>query len=157
MDHIEPIASSEVTIQLDRQKQPVQALEILRCINRLNDLVEGAQVEGNILIDGLDIYDSTVDIIDLRKTIGIVFQKTNPFPKSIYDNVAYGPRISGIRNRGELDAIVEKSLKGGALWDEVKDRLPESALGILRRTAATPLHRTGYCSRARSHLSVLQI
>jgi phosphate transport system ATP-binding protein len=103
---------------------------LLRCINRLNDLIEGARVEGRIEIQGTDIYDPSVDVIDLRKNIGMVFQKSNPFPKSIYDNVAYGPRIAGVRNRKELDEIVESSLSGAALWDEVKDRLKTSALGL---------------------------
>jgi phosphate transport system ATP-binding protein len=103
---------------------------LLRCINRLNDLVEGTKVEGRIEVGGIDIYDLVIDIIALRKSIGMVFQKTNPFPKSIYDNVAYGPRIAGLRNRKELNEIVEKSLRDAALWDEVKDRLNNSALGL---------------------------
>jgi len=103
---------------------------LLRCLNRLNDLVEGARLEGRILIEGLDIYDPTLDIIGLRKSVGMVFQKTNPFPKTIYENVAYGPRIAGLRNRKELDEIVERSLRNAALWEEVKDRLQKSALGL---------------------------
>ncbi|MDQ7051618.1 MAG: phosphate ABC transporter ATP-binding protein PstB [candidate division KSB1 bacterium] len=103
---------------------------LLRCLNRLNDLIEGARLEGDILIDGRDIYDSDIDITQLRKNTGMVFQKSTPFPKSIYDNVAYGLRIAGMKNKKKLDEIVEKSLRGAALWDEVKDRLNESALGL---------------------------
>src|SRR5438309_2095036 len=103
---------------------------LLRCLNRLNDLVEGARLEGTMLLDGMDIYGPDVDITDLRKRVGMVFQKSNPFPKSIYENVAYGPRLHGIRNRGQLDQIVEEGLKGAGLWDEVKDRLHASALGL---------------------------
>jgi len=103
---------------------------LLRCFNRLNDLVDSAKVEGEILIDGEDIYDASVDITELRKRVGMVFQKSNPFPKSIYENVAYGARISGENRKSVLDEIVEESLKGAALWDEVRDRLNESALGM---------------------------
>jgi phosphate transport system ATP-binding protein len=103
---------------------------LLRCLNRLNDLVEGARLEGTMLLDGMDIYGPDVDITDLRKRVGMVFQKSNPFPKSIYENVAYGPRLHGIRNRGQLDQIVEEGVKGAGLWDEVKDRLHASALGL---------------------------
>jgi phosphate transport system ATP-binding protein len=103
---------------------------LLRCINRLNDLVDGARVDGRIEIQNRNVYDSDVDVIDLRKNIGMVFQKSNPFPKSVYENVAYGQRIAGVRKRAELDEIVEKSLRGAALWDEVKDRLNASALGL---------------------------
>jgi phosphate transport system ATP-binding protein len=103
---------------------------LLRCFNRLNDLVDGAKVEGELLIDGEDIYDPSIDITELRKRVGMVFQKSNPFPKSIYENVAYGARISGENKKSVLDEIVEKSLKGAALWNEVCDRLDESALGM---------------------------
>lgn len=103
---------------------------LLRCFNRLNDLVDSARVEGEILIDGVDIYDPGVDITELRKNVGMVFQKSNPFPKSIYENVAYGARISGEKRKSVLDEVVEKSLKAAALWDEVHDRLNESALGM---------------------------
>jgi phosphate transport system ATP-binding protein len=103
---------------------------LLRCLNRLNDLIEGARVEGSMLLDGVDINGPDVDITDLRTRVGMVFQKSNPFPKSIYENVAYGPRLHGIRNRGQLDQIVEEGLKGAGLWDEVKDRLHASALGL---------------------------
>ncbi len=103
---------------------------LLRCFNRLNDLVDSARVEGEILIDGEDIYDPSVDITQLRKNVGMVFQKSNPFPKSIYENVAYGARIAGENRKSVLDETVEKSLKGAALWDEVHDRLNESALGL---------------------------
>jgi phosphate transport system ATP-binding protein len=103
---------------------------LLRCINRLNDLVDGVRTEGEIRFEGGDINDPRIDINLLRKRIGMVFQKSNPFPKSIYENVAYGPRIQGIHKKRELDEIVEKSLEGAALLDEVKDRLHESALGM---------------------------
>ena len=103
---------------------------LLRCFNRLNDLVEGASVSGRIELDGVDIYDPRVDITELRKRVGMVFQKSNPFPKSIYENVAYGLRIVGMRDRRRLDEVVEHSLHQAALWDEVKDRLQESALGL---------------------------
>jgi len=103
---------------------------LLRCFNRLNDLIDSCTVTGEIRINGNDIYESTVDITNLRKRVGMVFQKSNPFPKSIYENVAYGARIGGINNKSQLDEIVERSLNGAALWDEVKDRLDESALGM---------------------------
>jgi len=103
---------------------------LLRCLNRLNDLIEGARLEGRMLLDGMDIYSPDVDITDLRKRVGMVFQKSNPFPKSIYENVAYGPRLHGIKNRGQLDQIVEEGLKGAGLWEEVKDRLQASAFGL---------------------------
>jgi phosphate transport system ATP-binding protein len=103
---------------------------LLRCINRLNDLIDGVRTEGDIVFEGGSVYDPRVDINALRKRIGMVFQKSNPFPKSIYENVAYGPRIQGTNRRRELDEIVERSLRGAALWDEVKDRLQDSALGL---------------------------
>jgi phosphate transport system ATP-binding protein len=103
---------------------------LLRCINRLNDLIDEVRTEGDIRFDEVSIFDRRVDINALRKRIGMVFQKSNPFPKSIYENVAYGCRIHGINRKSELDEIVEKSLRGAALWDEVKDRLDESALGM---------------------------
>ncbi|WBU63795.1 phosphate ABC transporter ATP-binding protein PstB [Paracoccus aerodenitrificans] len=103
----------------------------LRCINRMNDTIDIARVEGQINLDGEDIYDKRVDPVQLRAKVGMVFQKPNPFPKSIYDNVAYGPKIHGLsRNKAELDEIVEKSLRGAALWDEVKDRLQEPGTGL---------------------------
>lgn len=101
----------------------------LRTLNRMNDLIEGVKIEGNIEVDGADIYKSE-DVIKLRTKVGMVFQKPNPFPMSIYDNVAYGPRIQGIKDKKTLDKIVEESLKGAAIWDEVKDRLKSSALGL---------------------------
>ena len=103
---------------------------LLRCLNRLNDLIDGARIEGKILLDGMDIYGPQVDATDLRRRVAMVFQKANPFPKPIYDNVAYGPRLQGMRNRAALDAIVEESLKDAGLWEEVKDRLHQSALGL---------------------------
>ncbi|MEO8274803.1 MAG: phosphate ABC transporter ATP-binding protein PstB [Thermoanaerobaculia bacterium] len=103
---------------------------LLRCINRLNDLVDGVRIEGRLLFEGREINDPSVEINALRKRIGMVFQKSNPFPKSIYENVAYGCRIQGINRRNVLDEIVERSLRGAAIWDEVKDRLDESALGM---------------------------
>ncbi len=103
---------------------------LLRCFNRLNDLVEGARITGRICLDGQDIYEPSVDVTDLRTKVGMVFQKVNPFPKSIYQNVVYGPQLQGIRRRSVLDGIVEKSLQGAGLWEEVKDRLHHSALGL---------------------------
>ena len=101
----------------------------LKTLNRMNDLVEGCRIEGNVLLDGEDIY-SKMNVNQLRKRVGMVFQKPNPFPMSIYDNIAYGPRTHGIRNKQKLDAIVEDSLRKAAIWDEVKDRLKKSALGM---------------------------
>ena len=103
---------------------------LLRCFNRMNDLVDGCSIEGQILLDDKNIYDKSVNAVELRRQIGMVFQKPNPFPKSIYENVAYGLRLQGIKDRRVLDETVERSLKGAALWDEVKDRLHESALGM---------------------------
>jgi len=103
---------------------------VLRCFNRMNDLIDGASVEGKIEYHGVDLYGDKVNAVEVRRRIGMVFQKPNPFPKSIYENVAYGPRIGGIKKKAELDEIVESSLKRAALWDEVKDRLKASALGM---------------------------
>jgi phosphate transport system ATP-binding protein len=103
---------------------------LLRCFNRMNDLIENVRVEGKILLDGIDVNTPDVDVIRLRRRIGMVFQKSNPFPKSIYENIIYGLRIAGIRNKSILDETVEKSLRGAALWDEVKDRLHDSALSL---------------------------
>ncbi|MGZ0656766.1 phosphate ABC transporter ATP-binding protein PstB [Coraliomargarita sp. W4R53] len=103
----------------------------LRCFNRMNDLIDVARIKGgSIEINGIDIYNKDVDVIELRKHVGMVFQKSNPFPKSIYDNIAYGLRIQGIKKKSVLDDVVEECLRGAALWDEVKDRLNESALGM---------------------------
>lgn len=102
---------------------------LLKSLNRMNDLVEGCRIEGSILLDGEDIY-GRMDVNLLRKRVGMVFQKPNPFPMSIYDNVAYGPRLHGNHSHAELDELVEKSLRGAALWDEVKDRLKKSAMGL---------------------------
>jgi phosphate transport system ATP-binding protein len=103
---------------------------LLRCLNRMNDLIDNVRIEGSCKIGGHDIYAKDVDAIELRKRVGMVFQKSNPFPKSIYENVAYGLRLHGMKAKSELDAVVEKSLRGAALWDEVKDRLHSSALGL---------------------------
>jgi phosphate transport system ATP-binding protein len=103
---------------------------LIRCLNRLNDLVEGVRIEGEVLFEGDSIFDPQLDVNLLRKRIGMVFQKSNPFPKSVWENVAYGCKLQGITKRGELDDIVEKSLRNAALWDEVKERLHESALGM---------------------------
>jgi phosphate transport system ATP-binding protein len=103
---------------------------VLRCFNRMNDLIAGARIEGTIRYRGVDLYDSAVSAVEVRRRVGMVFQKPNPFPKSIYDNVSYGPRVSGLRNRQQLDVIVERSLRDAALWDEVKDRLKASALSL---------------------------
>ena len=126
-------------IALDVQPNQVTALigpsgcgksTFLRSLNRMNDIVPGARVEGSVRIDGADIYAPSVDVVDLRRRVGMVFQKSNPFPKSVFENVAYGPRILGVRNQSDLEGIVERSLKGAALWDEVHDRLRDSALGL---------------------------
>jgi phosphate transport system ATP-binding protein len=103
---------------------------LLRCLNRMNDLVDGVRIAGAIRIGGMDIYDPGLDVTELRKRVGMVFQKSNPFPKSVYENVAYGPRILGVSRRADLDGIVERSLQGAALWDEVQDRLNDSALSL---------------------------
>lgn len=102
----------------------------LRCINRMNDLIDNVRIDGTIALDGENIYDAGVDTTLLRKKVGMVFQQPNPFPMSIYDNIAYGPRIHGIKNKAKLDEIVERSLCGAAIFDEVKDRLKKSALGL---------------------------
>ncbi|MDE2484506.1 MAG: phosphate ABC transporter ATP-binding protein [candidate division NC10 bacterium] len=103
---------------------------LLRCLNRMNDLIDGVTVSGTIRIGGLDIHDPALEITELRQRVGMVFQKSNPFPKTIYDNVAYGPRILGMRGQSTLDGIVEKSLRAAALWNEVQDRLRSSALSL---------------------------
>lgn len=126
-------------INIDIEKNSVTALigpsgcgksTFLRTINRMNDLIDSVKIDGEVIYESKNIYDPDYDVIELRKKIGMVFQKANPFPMSIYDNVAYGPRIHGIKNKKQLDEIVEKSLKGAVLWDEVKDRLKKSALGL---------------------------
>ena len=103
---------------------------VLRCLNRMNDLVPSARVEGKVIYQGVDLYGGDVSPTEVRRHVGMVFQKPNPFPKSIYDNVAFGPRVNGIKRASALDEIVERSLRGAALWDEVKDRLKTSALGL---------------------------
>ena len=126
-------------IKLEIPKQRVTAFigpsgcgksSLLRCFNRMNDLVDDCRVKGRILLEGEDIYAPGVDVANLRRRIGMVFQKPNPFPKSVYENVAYGLRIQGINKKRVLDEVVEKSLRSAALWDEVKDRLEASALGL---------------------------
>ena len=102
----------------------------LKTLNRMNDLVSGVKITGEVTYEGENIYDPSVDVNELRKSIGMVFQKPNPFPMSIYDNITYGPKLHGVRNKAELDELVETSLRGAALWDEVKDRLKKSALGL---------------------------
>jgi phosphate transport system ATP-binding protein len=102
----------------------------LRCLNRMNDLIDGTRLEGEVLIDGINIYGSAVDVVELRKWVGMVFQKPNPFPMSIFENITYGPKIHGVRKRSELEEIVERSLVRAFLWDEVKDKLHQSALGL---------------------------
>jgi phosphate transport system ATP-binding protein len=103
---------------------------LLRCFNRMNDLIPSARVTGRVLFEGLDLYGPDVDVVEVRRRIGMVFQKPNPFPKSIYENVAFGPRIQGIRDRRNLDEIVERCLRAAALWDEVKDKLHQNALTL---------------------------
>lgn len=102
----------------------------IRCINRMNDIIEGAKVDGKIVVDNQNIYARGVDVVEIRKKIGMVFQKSNPFPKSVFDNVAYGPRIHGLKDRKRLSEIVEASLRKAALWEEVKDRLGNSAMNL---------------------------
>ncbi len=102
----------------------------LRTVNRMNDIIEGTRITGDVLVDNEDIYASQVDVVELRKKVGMVFQKSNPFPKSIFDNVAFGPRIGGIKGKTQLDEIVHRTLKQAAIWDEVKDRLHSSALAL---------------------------
>jgi phosphate transport system ATP-binding protein len=103
---------------------------LLRCFNRLNDLIDHVKISGEITMDNKNIHAAGTDVVMLRKKVGMVFQKPNPFPKSIYENVAYGPRVHGVKGKGELDTIVEQSLRNAALWDEVRDRLDDSALGL---------------------------
>ena len=102
----------------------------LRTLNRMNDIIDGIRIQGNVMIDGQNIYDASTNVVELRKKVGMVFQKSNPFPKSIFDNIAYGCRIHGLKNRNKLDEIVEKSLIRAGLWDEVKDRLHKSAIDL---------------------------
>lgn len=130
-------ALKEISLEIPRNK--VTALigpsgcgksTFLRCINRMNDLIPDVKITGQMLVEGIDIYDKNVDVVNIRKKIGMVFQKSNPFPKSIYENIAYGPKINGIKDKIQLDEIVETSLKQAAIWEEVKDRLGDSALGL---------------------------
>ena len=125
-------------VSIDVEKNKITALigpsgcgksTFLKTLNRMNDLEKGVRIEGSVLLDGVDIYKD-MDVIELRKRVGMVFQQPNPFPKSIYDNVAYGPRINGIKSKAKLDEIVERSLRQAAIWDELKDRLTKSALGL---------------------------
>ena len=126
-------------IQLDISEKEITAFigpsgcgksTLLKSLNRMNDLVEGCRITGSIKLDGEDIYAKSMDVNLLRKRVGMVFQKPNPFPMSIYDNIAFGPRTHGVRNKARLDEIVEKSLRGAAIWDEAKDRLKKNALGL---------------------------
>ena len=126
-------------VSLDIQDRSVTALigpsgcgksTFIRCLNRMNDVIDGCRMKGDIRLDGEDIYSPRVDPVQLRARVGMVFQKPNPFPKSIFENVAYGPRIHGVSGRSDLEAVVERSLRAAALWDEVNDRLNESALGL---------------------------
>ncbi|AFH60703.1 phosphate ABC transporter ATP-binding protein PstB [Paenibacillus caseinilyticus] len=126
-------------IELEIGKNHIQALigpsgcgksTFLRTLNRMNDLIDNVRITGKIYVDGQNIYDDETDVVSLRKKVGMVFQRPNPFPMSIYDNIAYGPRIHGIKKKSILDGLVERSLKQAALWDEVKDRLNKSALGL---------------------------
>ncbi|HET9235461.1 MAG TPA: phosphate ABC transporter ATP-binding protein PstB [Candidatus Eisenbacteria bacterium] len=102
----------------------------LRCLNRMNDLIDGVRIDGQVLIDDIDIYGKGVDVVDLRRKVGMVFQKSNPFPKSIFDNIAYGPRVNGVRGKRRMQELVEESARRAAIWDEIKDRLHESALSL---------------------------
>ena len=130
-------AVKDVTIPIERGKitafigpSGCGKSTVLRSINRMNDLIPGARIEGQIIYRGKNLYDADVDPVEVRRRIGMVFQKPNPFPKSIYDNVAYGPRLLGVKNRRELDEIVENSLRGAALWDEVKEDLKKSGMAL---------------------------
>ncbi len=120
---------------------------LLRCINRMNDLVDSARIDGKILLDDENIYDKAVNVAALRRRVGMVFQKPNPFPKSIFENVAYGLRIQGINDKRILEETVENALRGAALWDEMKDRLNDNALGIVRRATTTTGHCQSDCDR----------
>ena len=122
---------------------------LLRCLNRMNDLVDGVRIEGHIRLDGTDIYDPTLDVTELRKRVGMVFQKSNPFPKSIYENVAYGPRIHGVSDRSDLDEIVERSLRGGGAVGRGQGPPARERARPLGRPAAAPLHRARHRGRAR--------
>jgi phosphate transport system ATP-binding protein len=133
----EKLALNEISMQIPRNK--VTALigpsgcgksTFLRSINRMNDLIPSVKITGEMLVEGVNIYDKDVDVVNIRKKIGMVFQKSNPFPKSIYENIAYGPRINGVKDKTQLDEIVETSLRQAAIWDEVKDRLGDSAMGM---------------------------
>ena len=123
-----PIRTNEVTALIG--PSGCGKSTVLRCFNRMNDLIDTARVEGRILYHGVDLYGQSVDPVEVRRRIGMVFQKPNPFPKSIYDNVAYGPRLTGVKKKADLDDIVERSLQKAALWDEVKTRLKDSAYGM---------------------------
>ena len=145
-------------VNLDVHKQTVTAFigpsgcgksTFIRCFNRMNDLIPGAKVSGTVLYHGEDLYARDVDSVEIRRRIGMVFQKPNPFPKSIYDNIAFGPRVLGMK--GSMDERVEQALQRAALWDEVKDRLKDGALGPLGRSAAAPVHRARARGRARRH------
>lgn len=102
----------------------------LRTLNRMNDLIDSVKIDGSVMIDNINIYEKNIDVVQLRKRIGMVFQKSNPFPKSIFDNIAYGPKVNGVKDKRKLEEIVEGSLRKAAIWDEVKDRLKDSALGL---------------------------
>ncbi|ODS39982.1 MAG: phosphate ABC transporter ATP-binding protein [Candidatus Altiarchaeales archaeon WOR_SM1_79] len=128
-----------IDIDIKFQKNKVTALigpsgcgksTLIRCLNRMNDIVDNCRITGKIFLDGKDIMEKNMDAVEIRKKIGMVFQKPNPFPKSVYENVAYGPKIHGMRDKKILNKLVEKSLRGAALWDEVKDRLNDSAMGL---------------------------
>jgi phosphate transport system ATP-binding protein len=130
-------ALKNISMQIQRNK--VTALigpsgcgksTFLRSINRMNDLIPSVKITGEMLVEGINIYDKDVDVVNIRKKIGMVFQKSNPFPKSIYENIAYGPKINGIKDKTQLDEIVETSLRQAAIWEEVKDRLDDSAMGL---------------------------
>ena len=122
---------------------------LLRCLNRMNDLVDGVRIDGTIRIGGTDIHDPSLDVTELRKRVGMVFQKSNPFPKSIFENVAYGPRILGLGHKRDLDGIVERSLRAAALWDEVQGPAARERARPVRRAAAAAVHRARDRRRAR--------
>ena len=147
-------ALHDINMQIPRQKVTAYIgpsgcgkSTLLRCINRMNDLVDSVRIQGAIKLDGEDIFAKSVDVAELRRRVGMVFQKPNPFPKSVYENVAYGLRIQGINDRRVLDETVENALRGAALWDEVKDRLNDNALGLSGGAAAASGDSQGHCHR----------
>ena len=149
-------ALQDITMEIEKKKTTALIgpsgcgkSTLLRCFNRMNDLIGQVKITGQLLLDREDMLCNDMDVVALRKRVGMVFQRPNPFPKSVYENVAYGPRVHGINDRKELDAIVEKALRHAALWEEVRDRLERFRSRALGRPAAETLHRADPCGRAR--------